>query len=162
MEVKNFIYKLLEPVPEKRVPLEKMYEDPWFQTDSDPVTLPNSRVSAPDNAGAAEMRGSVFLNAPTHHTYNTEEGVTILDADTEAISYSRNVFPLPDSTPGKRVTNPTTVATAGPAPKVQKKKSSKPGGDDDTEIPLTGVWSKAGRLSKEKDEAEDNKKKSRG
>lgn len=162
------MYKLLEPVAEKRTALEKMYDDPWFKMDSEP--LPNPRAStvfepAPGVGEGGNARASIFINAPGHHAYNVEDGVTIMDADTEAIAFSRNVFPLPGAQGAAIPAEPKgqgaqAVSNSG------RKSDNKQNGTRraDVEVPLTGVWSRAGRLSMDPEEerrrSEDSKRKS--
>lgn len=138
------MYRILEPLPEKRVPLDQMFDDPWFKLGSEPSTDP-SRMSTSD-----APRGSVFLPGPSHHAYTTHDGVTIMDADTQQIAYSRQVFPMHG--PGG-IALPS-VHQQIPAHNQQRISNGSGGGanngtadDNSPEPPLTHTWSKAGRIN---------------
>jgi len=124
-EIKAFMHKILEPLPEKRIPLDSMYEEPWFRLGSQPSVL-SSQMNMHDGA-----RTSLFLAGPSHHVYTTYDGVTIMDADTQQIAYSRQVFPMP-------------IIGGQPQPSVHQNITNRyTNGRSHAEIPLTRTSSKA-------------------
>jgi hypothetical protein len=110
-----------------------MYDESWFQAGSQPVTATPSFMNLDNNKGDKD-RKSVFLQSPSHHNYTTDTGVTILNADTQELSYSRQVFPLPlsakksdnapHSTGKNRISDPENPSAPGTSKKSKTNRRS--------------------------------------
>jgi len=74
-EVKTFLYNLLEPVAERRLTLEEMYNDPWFTTGSQTNLGP---LNIPDNL----PRASMFPRTASARNIGTDGGILITNTET--------------------------------------------------------------------------------
>jgi len=93
-EFKLFMYNLLEPSPDRRPTFEQMYREPWFQLgdESEKIHYPSfSKTSTKVD----QSRPSLFVSHPSYHNF-TQDGVAIMNVDTDTVSYSRKLMQLPD------------------------------------------------------------------